>query len=76
MEKEVKKSSPPMKRKTSPGDCNNINSNGVQVLDVVGITFDMPLASKQPPSCKRAKKTKKHPKLLKITTSSHKHMPL
>jgi len=34
MQEEMKKSSPPMKRKTNLGDYNNINSDGVQVLDV------------------------------------------
>jgi hypothetical protein len=39
---EVKKSSLPMKRKANISDCNNINSDGVQMFNIVGIAFDMP----------------------------------
>jgi hypothetical protein len=51
----MKKISSPMKRKTNLGDCNNIDKNGVHVLDTIGIAFDVFLTSKQPSSCKRVK---------------------
>jgi hypothetical protein len=35
-----------MKRKTNLGDSSNIDNNGVQVLDVANIAFDVPPASK------------------------------
>jgi hypothetical protein len=59
MQEEVKKTSLPMKIKTNLGDYNNINSDGVQVFDAKGITFDVLPTSKQPPSCKRAKEDQK-----------------
>ncbi len=46
MREEVKKIPSPMKRKTSLGDYNNIDNNGVKVLNVVGIAFDVPPVSK------------------------------
>ncbi len=55
MREEIKKTSSPMKRNTSLGDYNNINNDGVHVLDIVDITFDVPPSSKRPLGCKRAK---------------------
>jgi hypothetical protein len=46
MQKKLKKTSLPMKRKTSLGDYNNINSDDVQVLDIANIAFDVPPSSK------------------------------
>ncbi len=56
MREQVKKTSPPMKRKTNLGDYSNINSDGVQVFDIVGIAFDVPPTSKLLSGCKKAKK--------------------
>jgi hypothetical protein len=42
MQEEIKKTSSLMKRKTRLGDCNNINSNGVQVFDIANVAFDVP----------------------------------
>ncbi len=54
MQEEIKKTSSPMKRKTSLGDCSNINSDDVQVFNIANIAFDVPPSSKWLPSCKRA----------------------
>jgi hypothetical protein len=43
---EIKKTSSLMKRKISLSDYNNINSDDVQVLDIVDIAFDVPPSSK------------------------------
>jgi hypothetical protein len=46
MQEEIKKTSSPMKRKTSLGDCSNINSDDVQVFNIANIAFDVPPSSK------------------------------
>jgi hypothetical protein len=42
----MKKTSLPMKSKTNINDYSNINIDGVQVLEVAGIAFDVPPTSK------------------------------
>ncbi len=44
-----------MKRKISLSDYNNINSDDVQVLDIVDIAFDVPPSSKWLPRYKKVK---------------------
>ncbi len=57
-----------MKRKTNLNDYNNINNNGVQMLEVASIAFDVPPTSKRLPGCKKTKKDQKASKVAKSSS--------